>query len=322
MENYLEIAKETLHIEAATLRDAAAHLNEHFNDAVEMILACRGKLIVSGVGKSGLIGAKMAATFASTGTPSFFLHPTEALHGDLGMIGKDDVVLAISYSGESEELSSILPHIKRFDIPLIGMTRNADSTLGRYSDVVITVTVEKEACPLDVAPTSSTTLTLALGDALAICLMKARNFAKEDFAAFHPGGALGRRLFVKVKDIMRQKNLPIIAQNSPMKEAIVTIGEGRLGTVFLVDDAGTMVGILSDGDVRRALMQEQFSLEAPALQYATKNPITITDEEMLASDVLVLIERKKIQILAVTDDAGQVKGVVHLHDLVEKGIAS
>ncbi len=322
MENYLEIAKETLHIEAATLRDAAAHLNEHFNDAVEMILACRGKLIVSGVGKSGLIGAKMAATFASTGTPSFFLHPTEALHGDLGMIGKDDVVLAISYSGESEELSSILPHIKRFDIPLIGMTRNADSTLGRYSDVVITVTVEKEACPLDVAPTSSTTLTLALGDALAICLMKARNFAKEDFAAFHPGGALGRRLFVKVKDIMRQKNLPIIAQNSPMKEAIVTIGEGRLGTVFLVDDSGTMVGILSDGDVRRALMQEQFSLEAPALQYATKNPITITDEEMLASDVLVLIERKKIQILAVTDDAGQVKGVVHLHDLVEKGIAS
>ncbi len=322
MENYLEIAKETLHIEAATLRDAAAHLNEHFNEAVAMILACRGKLIVSGVGKSGLIGAKMAATFASTGTPSFFLHPTEALHGDLGMIGKEDIVLAISYSGESAELSSILPHIKRFDIPLIGMTRNTDSTLGYYSDVIIPVRVEKEACPLDVAPTSSTTLTLALGDALAICLMKARNFAKEDFAAFHPGGALGRRLFVKVKDIMRQEKLPIIAQNSPMKEAIVTIGEGRLGTVFLVDDTGALVGILSDGDVRRALMHETFSLEAPALKYATKKPITVTDEEMLASDVLVLIERKKIQILAVTDDAGQVKGVVHLHDLVEKGIAS
>ncbi len=322
MKNYLEIAKETLHIEAKTLVDAAENLEADFSDAVEMIFSCHGKLIVTGVGKSGLIGAKMAATFASTGTPSFFLHPTEALHGDLGMIGKEDVVLAISYSGESEELSSILPHIKRFDIPLIGMTRQIDSTLGRYSDVVIRVTVEKEACPLDIAPTSSTTLTLALGDALAICLMKARNFAKEDFAAFHPGGALGRRLFVKVKDIMRQNNLPIIAQNSPMKEAIIAIGEGRLGTVFLVDDAGTMVGILSDGDVRRALMQAQFSLEAPALMYATKNPVAISDAEMLASDVLVLIERKKIQILAVTDDTGQVKGVVHLHDLVEKGIAS
>ncbi len=322
MKNYLEIAKETLHIEAKTLVDAAENLEADFSDAVEMIFSCHGKLIVTGVGKSGLIGAKMAATFASTGTPSFFLHPTEALHGDLGMIGKNDVVLAISYSGESEELSSILPHIKRFDIPLIGMTRQIDSTLGRYSDVVIRVTVEKEACPLDIAPTSSTTLTLALGDALAICLMKARNFAKEDFAAFHPGGALGRRLFVKVKDIMRQNNLPIIAQNSPMKEAIIAIGEGRLGTVFLVDDAGTMVGILSDGDVRRALMQAQFSLETPALTYATKNPIAISDAEMLASDVLVLIERNKIQILAVTDDTGQVKGVVHLHDLVEKGIAS
>ncbi len=322
MKNYLEIAKETLHIEAKTLVDAAENLETDFSDAVEMIFSCHGKLIVTGVGKSGLIGAKMAATFASTGTPSFFLHPTEALHGDLGMIGKNDVVLAISYSGESEELSSILPHIKRFDIPLIGMTRQIDSTLGRYSDVVIRVTVEKEACPLDIAPTSSTTLTLALGDALAICLMKARNFAKEDFAAFHPGGALGRRLFVKVKDIMRQNNLPIIAQNSPMKEAIIAIGEGRLGTVFLVDDSGTMVGILSDGDVRRALMQAQFSLETPALTYATKNPIAISDAEMLASDVLVLIERNKIQILAVTDDTGQVKGVVHLHDLVEKGIAS
>ncbi len=322
MKNYLEIAKETLHIEAKTLVDAAENLEADFSDAVEMIFSCHGKLIVTGVGKSGLIGAKMAATFASTGTPSFFLHPTEALHGDLGMIGKNDVVLAISYSGESEELSSILPHIKRFDIPLIGMTQQIDSTLGRYSDVVIRVTVEKEACPLDIAPTSSTTLTLALGDALAICLMKARNFAKEDFAAFHPGGALGRRLFVKVKDIMRQNNLPIIAQNSPMKEAIIAIGEGRLGTVFLVDDAGTMVGILSDGDVRRALMQAQFSLETPALTYATKNPIAISDAEMLASDVLVLIERNKIQILAVTDDTGQVKGVVHLHDLVEKGIAS
>ncbi len=322
MKKYLDIAKETLNIEAKTLRDAAENLHINFEQAVEMILACRGKLIVSGVGKSGLIGAKMAATFASTGTPSFFLHPTEALHGDLGMIGKDDVVLAISYSGESEELSSILPHIKRFDIPLIGMTRNTNSTLGRYSDVVVEVHVEKEACPLDIAPTSSTTLTLALGDALAICLMKARNFAKEDFASFHPGGALGRKLFVKVKDIMRSTNLPIIAQTSLVKDAIVAIGEGRLGTAILVDDENKMVGILSDGDIRRALMLPDFSILNESIMYATTNPITITDDEMLASDLLVLIEAKKIQILAVTDENGIIKGVVHLHDLVEKGIAS
>ncbi len=322
MKKYLDIAKETLNIEAKTLRDAAENLHINFEQAVEMILTCRGKLIVSGVGKSGLIGAKMAATFASTGTPSFFLHPTEALHGDLGMIGKDDVVLAISYSGESEELSSILPHIKRFDIPLIGMTRNTNSTLGRYSDVVVEVHVEKEACPLDIAPTSSTTLTLALGDALAICLMKERNFAKEDFASFHPGGALGRKLFVKVKDIMRSTNLPIIAQTSLVKDAIVAIGEGRLGTAILVDDENKMVGILSDGDIRRALMLPDFSILNESIMYATTNPITITDDEMLASDLLVLIEAKKIQILAVTDENGIIKGVVHLHDLVEKGIAS
>jgi len=322
MNNFIQIAQDTLRIEAKTLRDAAENLHGDFAKAVEIILGCKGKLIVSGVGKSGLIGAKMAATFASTGTPSFFLHPTEALHGDLGMIGSDDVVLAISYSGESEELSSILPHIKRFDIPLIGMTRNAHSTLGSYSDVVIRVDVEKEACPLDIAPTSSTTLTLALGDALAVCLMKVRNFAKEDFASFHPGGALGKKLFIKVKDIMRTQNLPIISSKSLVKDAIVAIGEGRLGTALLVDEKDTMVGILSDGDIRRALIQENFSIDNSVMEYATKDPVAISDESMLASDLLVLIEAKKIQILAVTDSEGKIRGVVHLHDLVEKGIAS
>ncbi|MCK4737557.1 MAG: SIS domain-containing protein, partial [Sulfurimonas sp.] len=181
--NYKQIAQETLEIEANTLLESAKNIGDVFDKAVEIILACKGKLIITGVGKSGLIGAKMAATFASTGTPSFFLHPTEALHGDLGMIGDRDVVIAISYSGESEELSSILPHVKRFDTPLIGMTRDKNSTLGKYSDAVIDVVVDKEACPLNIAPTSSTTLTLALGDALAVCLMKARNFQKSDFAS-------------------------------------------------------------------------------------------------------------------------------------------
>ena len=241
--DYIAIACKTLEIEAQTLRDAMNTLGDEIPKCVEIILACRGKLIITGVGKSGLIGAKMAATFASTGTPSFFLHPTEALHGDLGMIDRDDVVIAISYSGESPELSAILPHIKRFDIPLIGMTRNNASTLGRYSDEVININVAVEACPLNIAPTSSTTLTLAMGDALAVCLMEARGFKKEDFASFHPGGALGKKLFVKVSDLMRTENLPIVSENTPLKEAILVLSEGRLGTVMLINDAGKIIRI-------------------------------------------------------------------------------
>lgn len=319
--NYKAIAQETLTIEAQTLLKAASQIDENIEKAVETILACQGKLIVSGVGKSGLIGAKIAATFASTGTPSFFLHPTEALHGDLGMIGKNDVVLAISYSGESEELSSILPHIRRFGTPIIGMTKNAASTLGRFSDIVLKVEIEKEACPLDVAPTSSTTLTLALGDALAVCLMKARNFQKNDFASFHPGGALGKKLFVKVSDLMQTKNLPIVSQHANVKEAIVAIGEGRIGTVLVCDDAQKLVALMSDGDIRRALMREDFSLEDNVLKYATINPKTIDDSSMLASEALVLIEEKKIQLLAITDKEKKIQGVLHIHTLIEKGIS-
>jgi len=319
--NYKIIAQETLNIEAGTLINAAKNIGSEFDKAVELILTCKGKLVISGVGKSGLIGAKMAATFASTGTPSFFLHPTEALHGDLGMIGKDDVVIAISYSGESEELSSILPHIKRFGIPLIGMTRDKNSTLGQYSDVVIDVVVEKEACPLNIAPTSSTTLTLALGDALAVCLMRARDFKKSDFASFHPGGALGKKLFVKVKNLMKTDNLPLVREDAKVKDAILKISEGRIGTALIVDDAQQLTGLMSDGDVRRALMRQDFSLDDNVMQYATKNPMSIDDEEMLASDALVLIEAKKIQLLVITDKDKKIKGVLHIHTLIEKGIA-
>lgn len=318
--DYIEIAKETLQIEADALLNAMTHVSEEINEAVECIRNCRGKLIITGVGKSGLIGAKMAATFASTGTPSFFLHPTEALHGDLGMIGADDVVLAISYSGESGELSAILPHIKRFDIPLIGMTRNTASTLGRFSDIVLSIEIAKEACPLGIAPTSSTTLTLALGDALAICLMHARDFKKEDFASFHPGGSLGRQLFVKVSDLMRQEKLPFVAEDTLVKEAILTISEGHLGTALLVDKNQKLLGLVSDGDIRRALLQEGFSLEEKISKYATMDPMTIKDENMLASDALVLIEQKKIQLMVVTDENNSVKGVLHIHKLIEEGI--
>ena len=319
--NYKEIAQETLNIEAQTLLNASQNISDAFGSAVETILTCKGKLIVTGVGKSGLIGAKMAATFASTGTPSFFLHPTEALHGDLGMISQNDVVIAISYSGESEELSSILPHIKRFNTPLIGMTRDANSTLGKYSDVVIDVVVEKEACPLDIAPTSSTTLTLALGDALAVALMKARDFKKSDFASFHPGGALGKKLFIKVSNLMQSTNLPIVDKNTKVKEAILEISQGRLGTVLVTDENEKLLALVSDGDIRRALLQDDFSLEEDVLKYATQNPMTCEDENMLASDALVLIEEKKIQLLVVTDKNKKIKGVLHIHTLIEKGIS-
>ncbi len=319
--NYKTIAQETLNIEAQTLLNAATLIDDVFEEAVKVILECKGKLIITGVGKSGLIGAKMAATFASTGTPSFFLHPTEALHGDLGMISESDVVIGISYSGESEELSSILPHIKRFNVPLIGMTRNRKSTLGTHSDMVIEINVQKEACPIDTAPTSSTTLTLALGDALAVCLMKARDFKKSDFASFHPGGALGKKLFVKVSNLMQRENLPLINATTKVKDAILTISEGRLGTALIVDEENRLIALMSDGDVRRALLSENFSLEDDVLQYATREPMTCENADMLASDALVLIEEKKIQLLVVTDKNRKIEGVLHIHTLIEKGIS-
>ncbi|MDD2383393.1 MAG: KpsF/GutQ family sugar-phosphate isomerase [Sulfurospirillaceae bacterium] len=320
MNDFRLIAQEVLELEAKELAHAATLIGEEMAQATNLVAGIKGKLIVTGVGKSGLIGAKIAATLASTGTSSFFLHPTEAMHGDLGMMGKDDAVLAISYSGESEELIKILPHIKRFDIPLIGMAKSINSSLGRYSDVFLPLHVNKEACPLDVAPTTSTTLTLALGDALAVCLMKKKNFQKEDFASFHPGGSLGRRLFVKVKDLMLSKDLPIINQNTPLKEAIVAMSEGRLGNVLITDANNVLLAVLSDGDLRRALMRSDFSMDALAYDYATKNPRRLDNSNLLASDALALIEQYKIQLLVVTDKNGILEGVLHIHDLVEAGI--
>jgi arabinose-5-phosphate isomerase len=320
MQDYKQIAKEVLELEAKELLSAAALIGSEMSEATNLVANIKGKLIVTGVGKSGLIGAKIAATLASTGTSSFFLHPTEAMHGDLGMIGKEDAVLAISYSGESEELIKILPHIKRFEIPLIGMARSKASSLGHYSDIFIPLHVEKEACPLDAAPTCSTTLTLALGDALAVCLMKEKNFQKEDFASFHPGGSLGKRLFVKVKDLMSTQNLPIVHADTKLKDAIITMSEGRLGNVLITDNEKNLLAILSDGDLRRALMRDDFSMDVSAYEYATKNPKKLDDATLLASDALAFIEKHKIQLLAVTDTSGKLEGVLHIHQLVEAGI--
>ncbi len=317
--DFKNIVKEVLNTEAQELTKAAQNIEFDIDKAVDLIVNSKGKLIVTGVGKSGLVGSKIAATLASTGTSSFFLHPTEAMHGDLGMIGKDDIVLGISYSGESEELVQILPHLKRFDIPLISMAKTKNSTLGKYSDIFININVDKEACPLDTAPTSSTTLTMAMGDALAVCLMKKRDFQKEDFASFHPGGSLGKKLFVKVDDLLRKDNLPIVSRETKLKDAIVTMSEGRLGNVIIIDD-NKVIGLLSDGDLRRALMSDSFSMDCKIEEIATMNPKTLKDKDLLASDALSIIEDYKIQLLIVTQDDDSLVGVLHIHDLIEAGI--
>ena len=319
MSDTIKIAANVLKTEANELTRNAEILDGEFEKAVEVLYKTKGKVVVTGVGKSGHVGAKIAATLASTGTPSFFMHPTEAMHGDLGMIGKDDTLLAISFSGESEELTKILPHVQRFGVPIVAMARDKFSTLGKFSDAFVKLDVSKEACPLDAAPTSSTTLTLALGDALAVCLMKKRGFKKEDFANFHPGGSLGKRLFLKVKDVMRSENLPIVRWNASLKQAIDTMTHGKLGTVLIVDKDGVLDAILSDGDLRRALMREDFDLNDAAIKYATLKPKELNDKEMLAIDALALIERHKIQLLAVVENGVPV-GVLHIHDLANLGL--
>ncbi|WP_314181413.1 KpsF/GutQ family sugar-phosphate isomerase [uncultured Campylobacter sp.] len=319
MSDTIKIAANVLKTEANELTRNAEILDGEFEKAVEVLYKTKGKVVVTGVGKSGHVGAKIAATLASTGTPSFFMHPTEAMHGDLGMIGKDDTLLAISFSGESEELTKILPHVQRFGVPIVAMARDKFSTLGKFSDAFVKLDVSKEACPLDAAPTSSTTLTLALGDALAVCLMEKRGFKKEDFANFHPGGSLGKRLFLKVKDVMRSENLPIVRWNASLKQAIDTMTHGKLGTVLIVDKDGVLDAILSDGDLRRALMREDFDLNDAAIKYATLKPKELNDKEMLAIDALALIERYKIQLLAVVENGVPV-GVLHIHDLANLGL--
>ncbi|RBQ27119.1 MULTISPECIES: KpsF/GutQ family sugar-phosphate isomerase [Arcobacteraceae] len=318
--NYKNIIKEVLLTEAKELEKSASSISFDIEEVINLIVNSKGKLIVTGVGKSGLVGAKIAATLASTGTSSFFLHPTEAMHGDLGMIGKDDIVLGISYSGESEELIQILPHLKRLNIPLISMAKSEKSTLAKYSNYFINIAVDKEACPLDTAPTSSTTLTMAMGDALAICLMKKRDFKKEDFASFHPGGSLGKKLFIKISDLLRKENLPIVSRETKLKDAIIVMSEGRVGSVIIEDQNHKVVGILSDGDLRRALMKPNFSIDCNVEDIATMNPKTFDDENLLASDALQIIENYKIQLLVVTDKNKKLVGLLHIHDLIEAGI--
>jgi arabinose-5-phosphate isomerase len=311
----LELAREVLEIEAAAVAALAARLDERFVAAVRLVLECRGRVVVTGIGKSGHVGRKIASTMASTGTPAFFVHPGEASHGDLGMITHDDVVIALSYSGESDELLTVLPLVKRMGARLIALTGNAKSTLATLADVVLDVQVEKEACPLNLAPTASTTAALALGDALAVALLDARGFGHEDFARSHPGGTLGRRLLTHVRDVMRTgTDIPAVSERATLAEAVLEISKKRMGMTAIVDDAGRLVGIFTDGDLRRSLERGGDIRATPITAVMTRGPRTIRPEA-LAAEAVELMEVRKSTQLPVVDAAGLLVGALNIHDL-------
>jgi arabinose-5-phosphate isomerase len=311
----LRLAREVLEIEAAAVAALAARLDERFLTAVRMILDCPGRVVVTGVGKSGQVGRKVASTLASTGTPSFFVHPGEASHGDLGMITHDDVVVAISYSGESDELAIVLPLVKRLGARLIALTGNPASTLASLADVVLDAGVEKEACPLNLAPTASTTAALALGDALAIAALDARGFGHEDFARSHPGGTLGRRLLTHVRDVMRTgDDVPAVAAGAGLAEAVVEISRKRMGMTGVVDPTGRLVGIFTDGDLRRSLERGTDVHATQVAAVMTRNPRSI-HPEALAAEAVELMEKYKTTQLPVVDADGRLVGALNIHDL-------
>jgi len=319
----IEEAKKVIRIEAEALSRLADSINGDFERAVSLILQSKGRVVVSGMGKSGLIGQKIASTMASTGTPAFFLHPAEAIHGDLGMIIKGDVVIAISNSGETEEIVRILPIVERIGASLIAVTGNPNSTLARSGDVFLNVAVTEEACPLGLAPTASTTATLAMGDALAVALLIERGFKAEDFALFHPGGSLGKKLLLKVSDMMHAgEALPLVKGNIQMREALFEITSKKLGCTGVVDESGALIGVVTDGDLRRALERGVDFMERPAAELMTKDPKRILAGD-LAAKALQQMEEYSITSLFVFAGKGSdvPVGIVHLHDLLKAGIA-
>lgn len=306
--------------EAQAILDLKEVIGDSINDALNMILECKGRVVITGIGKSGIIGRKINATLASTGTPSLFLHPSEGLHGDLGMVTKEDVVIAISNSGESDEVLNLIPSIKRIGAKMIAIVKNPESTLGRKSDVVLSIGNVKEACPLGLAPTTSTTVTLALGDALAVSLLEARNFQPEDFAVFHPAGSLGRKLLLTVNDVINstQKN-PVILGNATIKEALFLMTAQGLGATSVVDEKGHIVGILTDGDIRRAFALSQDILFKSVQELCNTHP-TVIESDMLAADAFRLMEEKKVNVLPVVDETYKPIGMIHIHDLMNLGL--
>jgi arabinose-5-phosphate isomerase len=307
-------ARRVLEVEAAAILGVIQHLDQSFVAAVELIATCNGRVVTMGVGKSGIICKKISATLASTGTPSFFMHPTEAIHGDLGMLVRGDVVLAISNSGETEELIRILPSVKRIGAEIVAITGNAASTLARGADHHLSAAISKEACPLGLAPTASTTATLALGDALAMALLVRRGFKEEDFASLHPGGKLGKR-FLRVRDLMhRGDEVPLVRENTSMHEVIYEMSKKGFGITAVVNDDRALQGVISDGDLRRLLERDEQVLRKTAGESMKGNPITISGNE-LASAALQIMEERKITSLFIADEAQRVEGIIHIHDL-------
>lgn len=316
MSEIIDIAKKCISDEAQALINLLPLINEDFERAVQLIYNCKGKVIVTGVGKSGHCGAKIAATLASLGTPSFFLNPLDAYHGDLGMVGEDDVVIAISYSGNTDELLRIVPQMINRNIPIIGMTGKQSSLLAQYSRCVLSITVEREADPLNLAPTSSTTATLAMGDALACALVKARNFQAKDFAKFHPGGSLGKRLLCSIKSIARTENVPVIKLGMKLADIILTISNGKLGLAVVTDDDNHVIGLITDGDVRRAMIRfgKEF-FDVVADEIINRNPLTINANVKL-EEAAELFSKKNVYCVVVTDDEGKLIGVLESYKCI------
>jgi len=316
----LQLARRTLEIEATAVSHLQDRLDQSFLDAVTLILQCQGRVVVSGMGKSGHIGGKIAATLASTGTPAFFMHPAEASHGDLGMITGQDVVIVLSNSGESAEIAAIVPLIKRRGARLISMTGNPDSTLAREADIHLDASVAQEACPHNLAPTASTTAALAMGDALAVAVLFARGFTAEDFARTHPGGALGRRLLVHVRDLMhKDADLPVVKANASLKEALLEMTRKSLGMTAVTDDAGRLLGIFTDGDLRRLLDNDVDVRGVVITEVMKRDPRTIT-EDALAVEAVQMMETFKINGLFAVNAAGQLSGALNMHDLLRAGV--
>lgn len=312
----LELARDVLLLEASEINALASRLDGQFTDAVDLILQCKGRVVVSGMGKSGHIGGKIASTLASTGTPAFFMHPAEASHGDLGMITAGDIVIALSNSGESDEILAIVPPLKRLGASIIAITGNDTSTLAKAADIHLSAHVAKEACPLGLAPTSSTTLALALGDALALCVLDLRDFTAEDFARSHPGGSLGRRLLIHVNDLMRtDEQIPKVAINASLSEGLLEMTRKGLGLTAIVDSNNMPIGIFTDGDLRRAFEQNVNVATSGIKDVMHQNPFTI-HQGKLAIEAVEIMEQRKINALLVTNDAGVLVGALNMHDLL------
>ncbi len=315
----IQEAIEVLKIEAEGILNLTKRINNNFVEMVELIFQSNGRLIISGIGKSGLVGQKIVATLNSTGTRSLFLHPVEAMHGDLGMVCRDDIFLALSNSGETDEINILIPSIRNLGCPVIAFTGAVDSTLANHSDIVINVGVDKEACPLGLAPTASTTAVLAMGDALAVALINKKKFKTSDFKKFHPGGTLGQRLSSLVLKIMLTgDNIPFVTEGTNIKDALKRMDHFELGVTFVLKADKTLTGIITDGDIRRLTAREQLILERPVEDIMTKNPRTVTSETPVYN-ALNIMEQYQITVLPVIDDEKKVKGILHLHDILGKG---